>query len=173
VLPCALERSRSRRFANGQLTRQRRSSRRSASADTRWGAEDHPPAGADRAATRSTEPELNRRLRAAGSPAISVLAHPGYTATNLQTSGPTGLLNLSGRIGNLLRAQHVTMGALNQLYAATAPAVQGGEFYGPDGRGENRGHPKLVKPVPSATDTDAARRLWEVSEKLTGFSFAP
>ncbi|MDX3191279.1 oxidoreductase [Streptomyces sp. MN03-5084-2B] len=117
--------------------------------------------------------ELNRRLRAAGSPAISVLAHPGYTATNLQTSGPTGLLNLSGRISNLLMAQHVTMGALNQLYAATAPAVQGGEFYGPDGRGENRGHPKLVKPVPSATDTDAARRLWEVSEKLTGFSFAP
>ncbi|MDP5315708.1 oxidoreductase [Streptomyces poriferorum] len=117
--------------------------------------------------------ELDRRLRAAGSPAISVLAHPGYTATNLQTSGPTGLLNLSGRIGNLLMAQHVTKGALDQLCAATAPAVQGGEFYGPDGRGENRGHPKLVKPVASATDPDTARRLWEVSEKLTGLSFAP
>ncbi|WP_405901891.1 oxidoreductase [Streptomyces sp. NBC_00656] len=117
--------------------------------------------------------ELDRRLRAAGSPAISVLAHPGYTATNLQTSGPTGLLNLSGRIGNLLVAQHVTKGALDQLCAATAPAVQGGEFYGPDGRGENRGHPKLVKPVASATDPDTARRLWEVSEKLTGLSFAP
>ncbi|WP_329543085.1 oxidoreductase [Streptomyces sp. NBC_01358] len=117
--------------------------------------------------------ELDRRLRAAGSPAISVLAHPGYTATNLQTSGPTGLLNLSGRIGNLLMAQHVTKGALDQLCAATAPAVQGGEFYGPDGRGENRGHPKLVKPVASATDPGTARRLWEVSEKLTGLSFAP
>ncbi|MEV0749741.1 oxidoreductase [Streptomyces sp. NPDC050273] len=117
--------------------------------------------------------ELDRRLRAAGSPAISVLAHPGYTATNLQTSGPTGLLNLSGRIGNLLMAQHVTKGSLDQLCAATAPAVQGGEFYGPDGRGENRGHPKLVKPVASATDPGTARRLWEVSEKLTGLSFAP
>ncbi|GAA2735054.1 oxidoreductase [Actinocorallia aurantiaca] len=117
--------------------------------------------------------ELDRRLRAVGSPAISVLAHPGYTATNLQTSGPTGLLNLSGRIGNLLLAQHVTKGALDQLYAATAPAVQGGEFYGPDGWGENRGHPKPVNPAPSATDPDTARRLWEVSEKLTGVSFAP
>jgi NAD(P)-dependent dehydrogenase (short-subunit alcohol dehydrogenase family) len=117
--------------------------------------------------------ELDRRLRAVGSPAISVLAHPGYTATNLQTSGPTGLLNLSGRIGNLLLAQHVAKGALDQLYAATAPAVQGGEFYGPDGWGENRGHPKLVNPAPSATDPDTARRLWEVSEKLTGVSFAP
>lgn len=117
--------------------------------------------------------ELDRRLRAAYSPAISVLAHPGYTATNLQTSGPTGLLNLSGRIGNLLMAQHVTKGSLDQLCAATAPAVQGGEFYGPDGRGENRGHPKLVKPVASATDPGTARRLWEVSEKLTGLSFAP
>jgi len=116
--------------------------------------------------------ELDRRLRAAGSPAISVLAHPGYTATNLQTSGPTGLIALGGRIGNLLTAQHVTKGALDQLYAATAPGVQGGEFYGPDGRGESRGYPKLVKPVPSATDPDTARRLWEVSEKLTGVSFA-
>ncbi|MFD8221237.1 oxidoreductase [Streptomyces sp. NPDC059697] len=116
--------------------------------------------------------ELDRRLRAASSPAISVLAHPGYTATNLQTSGPTGLIALGGRIGNLLVAQHVTKGALDQLYAATATGVQGGEFYGPDGRGENRGHPKLVKPALSATNPDTARRLWEVSEKLTGVSFA-
>ncbi|WP_123666131.1 oxidoreductase [Actinocorallia herbida] len=116
--------------------------------------------------------ELDRRLRAAGSPAISVLAHPGYTATNLQTSGPTGLLSLGGRIGNLLLAQHVRMGALDQLYAATAPGVQSGEFYGPANLSESRGHPKLVRPVRSATDPDTARRLWEVSEKLTGVPFA-
>ncbi|GAB2826624.1 oxidoreductase [Actinocorallia aurea] len=115
--------------------------------------------------------ELDRRLRAAGDPAISVLAHPGYSATNLQTSGPTGLLSLGGRIGNLLLAQHVSKGALDQLYAATAPGVQGGEFYGPDGLGESRGHPVLVRPVRSATDPETARRLWDVSEKLTGVSF--
>ncbi|MDX6743928.1 oxidoreductase [Actinocorallia sp. A-T 12471] len=116
--------------------------------------------------------ELDRRLRASGSPAISVLAHPGYSATNLQTSGPTGVLNLGGRLGNLLLAQHVSKGALDQLYAATAPGVQGGEFYGPQGPGELRGYPKRVRPVRSATDPDTAARLWDVSEKMTGVSFA-
>lgn len=115
--------------------------------------------------------ELDRRLRAAGSPVISVLAHPGYAATNLQTSGPTGPIAFFGRIGNLLLAQHVSKGALNQLYAATAPDVQSGEFYGPDGLGESRGHPKLVKPVHSATAPAPARQLWEVSEKLTNVPF--
>jgi NAD(P)-dependent dehydrogenase (short-subunit alcohol dehydrogenase family) len=115
--------------------------------------------------------ELDRRLRAAASPAISVLAHPGYAATNLQTSGPTGLIKLAGHIGNMLVAQDVAMGALDQLYAATAPGVQGGAFYGPDGRGENKGHPKLVQPIPSATDPDTARRFWDLSEELTGVPF--
>ncbi|MCD0449321.1 SDR family oxidoreductase [Actinocorallia sp. API 0066] len=115
--------------------------------------------------------ELDRRLRASGSPVVSTLAHPGYAATNLQTSGPTGIINLGGRIGNLLLAQHVSKGALNQLYAATAPDVEGGSFYGPDGIAESRGHPKLVRPVRSATDPNTARRLWETSEKLTGIPF--
>ncbi len=115
--------------------------------------------------------ELDRRLRAAGSPIRSVLAHPGYSATNLQTSGPTGLLNLFMRIGNPLLAQSADIGALNQLYAATDPKAQGGEFYGPDGMAESRGYPTVVQPTPTATDRETARRLWAVSEELTGVRY--
>jgi hypothetical protein len=60
------------------------------------------------------------------------------------------------------------MGALPQLYAATAPDVQGGEFFGPDGFMEQKGHPTRVKAIKRAHDTDVARRLWEHSEELTG-----
>jgi NAD(P)-dependent dehydrogenase (short-subunit alcohol dehydrogenase family) len=115
--------------------------------------------------------ELDRRLRAAGRPIRSVLAHPGYSATNLQTSGPTGLMPMLFRVGNALFAQSADQGALPQLYAATDPNAGSGEFYGPDGLGENRGYPTVVKPVPAATDPELGRRLWELSEQLTGVSY--
>jgi NAD(P)-dependent dehydrogenase (short-subunit alcohol dehydrogenase family) len=115
--------------------------------------------------------ELDRRLRAAGLPIRSILAHPGYSATNLQSSGPTGLANVLMKIGNPLFAQSVEIGVLNQLYAATDPAAQGGQFIGPDGMGESRGYPTLVQPIAAATDAALAARLWELSEKLTGVRF--
>ncbi|WP_324795697.1 oxidoreductase [Streptomyces cyaneofuscatus] len=115
--------------------------------------------------------ELHRRLTAAGSPVRSVLAHPGYTATRLQTSAPTGLVKLLfGRV-LLPLAQHPDAGALPQLYAATAPGVRGGELIGPDGRGELRGGPIRVPLAPAATDAETGRRLWEVSEELTDVRF--
>lgn len=112
--------------------------------------------------------ELDRRVRAAGIPIRSVLAHPGYAATNLQLSGPTGVLNLFMRIGNRFIAQSAEMGALNQLYAATAPGVEGGQFIGPDGKNEMKGHPTIVQPIASARDQGVASRLWQLSEELTG-----
>jgi NAD(P)-dependent dehydrogenase (short-subunit alcohol dehydrogenase family) len=115
--------------------------------------------------------ELDRRLRAAGSPVRSVLAHPGYTATNLQTSGPTGLAKAMGRWGNQLLAQQVGTGVLPQVYAATLPEVAGGQFIGPDGLLELRGRPRPVRPSAAGADPDTARRLWEVSEDLTGVRF--
>ncbi|MFE6697683.1 oxidoreductase [Streptomyces sp. NPDC057718] len=116
--------------------------------------------------------ELHRRLAASGSPVRSVLAHPGYTATHLQTSGPTGLVKIL--FGTVLRplAQHPDAGALPQLYAATAPGVRGGELIGPDGRGELRGGPTRVPLAATATDAGTGRRLWEVSEGLTDVRFA-
>jgi hypothetical protein len=68
-------------------------------------------------------------------------------------------------------AQSAERGALPQLYAATAPDVEGGQFYGPDGFQQARGSPTVVQPVGRARDEETARRLWEVSEKLTGVSY--
>ncbi|MFH8974348.1 oxidoreductase [Streptomyces sp. NPDC017890] len=115
--------------------------------------------------------ELHRRLTEAGSPVRSMLAHPGYTATSLQTSAPTGMVKmLFGRILIPL-AQSPGRGALPQLYAATDPSVEGGEFIGPDGLAELRGGPARVRLSPAAADAETGRRLWEVSERLTDVRF--
>jgi len=115
--------------------------------------------------------ELDRRLRAAGSPAISVFAHPGYAATNLQSSGPTGLMKSVMKITNKVIAQAPERGALPSLYAATAPDVEGGDYFGPDGPAEMRGHPKKVKAKDDAYDAEVGARLWTVSEELTGVQY--
>jgi NAD(P)-dependent dehydrogenase (short-subunit alcohol dehydrogenase family) len=112
--------------------------------------------------------ELDRRIRATGLPVKSILAHPGYSNTNLQSSGPTGLLNALMKISNPLFAQSAAMGALDQLYAAVAPSAESGMLYGPDGFAEMRGYPIEVQPIESAKNEETARRLWEVSEDLTG-----
>jgi NAD(P)-dependent dehydrogenase (short-subunit alcohol dehydrogenase family) len=115
--------------------------------------------------------ELDRRLRAAGVPVASVLAHPGFAATNLQRVSPTGLRRVAVAIGTTLLSQPAERGAWSQLYAATAPGVEGGQFFGPAGRTELRGHPAGVRPDPKATDPETARRLWEVSSDLTGVTY--
>lgn len=117
--------------------------------------------------------ELHRRLSATGSPVRSVLAHPGYTVTSLQTSAPIGLWRVVlGRIGNPLFAQSAGAGALPQLYAATQPGVLSGEFIGPAGVAELRGAPTRVKLAPGAADVETGRRLWELSERATLVRFA-
>jgi NAD(P)-dependent dehydrogenase (short-subunit alcohol dehydrogenase family) len=112
--------------------------------------------------------ELHRRLRTNGIGLRSVLAHPGYTATNLQSSGPTGLAKVLGKLGNKVMAQDVSMGALPQIYAAAGADVESGQFWGPDGRNESKGYPTLVQPLDEARDRELGRRLWDVSEELTG-----
>lgn len=115
--------------------------------------------------------ELDRRLRAASASTISVFAHPGYSATNLQSTGPTGPAKAVMAVTNRVIAQSAERGALPTLYAATAPGVGGGEYYGPDGIAELRGFPKQVKAIDDAYDSETGRRLWEESEKLTGVSY--
>ncbi|MGB8942966.1 MAG: oxidoreductase [Streptomyces sp.] len=117
--------------------------------------------------------ELHLRLTDSRSPIRSVLAHPGYTATNLQMGTPTGLWRvLLGCIGNPLFAQRPADGALPQLYAATDPEVESGQFIGPGGLAELRGAPARVQLAPVAADTETGRRLWELSEQLTDVRFA-
>jgi len=115
--------------------------------------------------------ELDRRLRAAGSSAISLLAHPGYSATNLQSTGPTGVMKRVMSVTNRVVAQGAEKGALPTLYAATAPDAEGGDYYGPDGFMEFRGNPTHVDVIDEAKDPEVARRLWEVSEELTGVRY--
>ena len=115
--------------------------------------------------------ELERRLKAAGRQLISVAAHPGYSATNLQLSGPPPHERVLLRIGNRLIAQSAEVGALPLLYAATAPGLPGGSYVGPDGPGEIRGHPVLVQATRRAHDAEEARRLWDISERLTGVTY--
>ncbi|MFE6775118.1 oxidoreductase [Streptomyces sp. NPDC057702] len=111
--------------------------------------------------------ELHRRLTVTRNPVRSVLAHPGYTATRLQSSAPVGRWRLLLGIATPLFAQRAERGALPQLYAATAPEVAGGDFIGPAGPGELRGAPTRVRPSATAKDADTGRRLWELSEELT------
>ena len=75
------------------------------------------------------------------------------------------------RVANRLVAQSAEIGALPLLYAATAPGLPGGSYVGPDGMGEMRGHPILVRATKRANDATAARRLWEISERLTGITY--
>ena len=115
--------------------------------------------------------ELDRRARDAGLDLVSVAAHPGYAATNLQFNAPPLHERLVMRVSNALVAQSAEMGALPLLYAATAPDLTGGLYIGPDGRGEARGHPVVVVPSRRALDPEAAARLWQVSEELTGVRY--
>jgi NAD(P)-dependent dehydrogenase (short-subunit alcohol dehydrogenase family) len=116
--------------------------------------------------------ELQRRLAEAGSEVRATAAHPGYAATNLQSRTESFVQNTVMAVGNRLFAQNDEMGALPTLYAATQD-IPGGSFVGPDGIGEQRGHPKLVGRSPSAKNGDTARKLWDLSEQLTGVSYPP
>ncbi|GLW33669.1 oxidoreductase [Actinoplanes regularis] len=115
--------------------------------------------------------ELHRRLIAAGNPIRSVLAHPGFTRTNMQRAGTVGVNRMMLRLATPLIAQSAARGALSILYAATADPVRGGDFYGPSGPGELRGDPKLVEPSADARDPQLGARLWTVSEQLTGVRY--
>ncbi len=116
--------------------------------------------------------ELQRRAAQAGAALLSLAAHPGYADTNLQFAGPDRFYEKAYmRIGNKLFAQSADMGALPTLYAATFPGLPGGTYVGPGGPGEQRGHPKVVTAAGKAYDEQAWRRLWELSEQLTGVHY--
>jgi NAD(P)-dependent dehydrogenase (short-subunit alcohol dehydrogenase family) len=114
--------------------------------------------------------ELDRRLSAKGAPTIAVAAHPGGSNTEL-TRNLWPVLQVPIRLAWGLLAQSAEMGALPTLRAATDPDVRGGQYYGPDGIGEQRGHPELVESTARARDESVASRLWTVSEELTGVTF--
>lgn len=117
--------------------------------------------------------ELSRRLAAASRKTLTAAAHPGYAATNLQGVGAQMTGSKLGAwfmdTGNAVLAQSAAMGALPTLYAATAD-VKSGEYFGPDGLLELKGHPRRCDSNAKSKDVESARRLWELSEQLTGVS---
>jgi NAD(P)-dependent dehydrogenase (short-subunit alcohol dehydrogenase family) len=116
--------------------------------------------------------ELQRRLTQAGSPVIATAAHPGLAATNLlKSDNRRRMVSLVEKVAKLF-AQSDEGGALPTLYAAVAD-IPGNSYAGPSGFLEGRGAPKLVGRSAAAQDAEVAQRLWEVSEKLTGVTFAP
>ena len=119
--------------------------------------------------------ELQRRLDLTGIATLALSAHPGYAATNLQTGGPRmsnrGWMERITNLGNQIFAQTAEMGALPTLFAATFPGLPGDSYVGPDGAFEHHGHPRLVDRSKAAKNDADARRLWSVSEELTGVRF--
>ena len=114
--------------------------------------------------------ELQRRLAAAGARTQALAAHPGKARTEL-----IRYLSRWQRVVDLIVEEPLghsaAMGALATLRAATDPAASGGEYYGPAGRGELRGYPRLVASNGRARDAEAQQRLWRESERLTGVSY--
>jgi NAD(P)-dependent dehydrogenase (short-subunit alcohol dehydrogenase family) len=117
--------------------------------------------------------ELQRQAVDHKTALTAAAAHPGYAATNL-TSGPaTGLAFLRPvlRTADKIIGQTDAMGALPQLYAATMPDVMADDYWGPDAMRQQRGYPTRVGRTKHAQNADDARRLWEMSEELTGVSY--
>ncbi|MEU1400560.1 SDR family NAD(P)-dependent oxidoreductase [Micromonospora zamorensis] len=113
--------------------------------------------------------ELQRRLAAHGT-TVAVAAHPGVSNTELTRNTPSVVRRPVTWLAPVI-TQPATAGALPTLRAATDPSVLGGQYYGPDGLGEVRGHPRLVTSSPESYDVTVQQRLWAVSEDLTGVRF--
>jgi NAD(P)-dependent dehydrogenase (short-subunit alcohol dehydrogenase family) len=117
--------------------------------------------------------ELQRRSDAAGWGITSIAAHPGVSRTDLLHNAP-GRRSVQGLARSFMwfLFQPAAQGALPTLFAATSADARKGAYYGPDKLGETRGYPTEAAIPPQALEVHAARRLWEVSEELTGISFA-
>jgi NAD(P)-dependent dehydrogenase (short-subunit alcohol dehydrogenase family) len=109
--------------------------------------------------------ELSERVAEEGTGPMVLSAHPGWTATDLQRHSGTI------RAFNPFVAMQPWQGALPTLYAATAPDAKAGEYYGPHGIMEMRGYPVRVGTTEEAKDRAVAKRLWRVSEEMTGAQF--
>ncbi|TDP92949.1 SDR family NAD(P)-dependent oxidoreductase [Labedaea rhizosphaerae] len=116
--------------------------------------------------------ELQERLRAEGSPVLSVAAHPGFTGTEIAAAGARnqGLGAVARPLNALTKAvsQSVPEGTIPVLYAATAPDVLGGGYYGPRKFGEFFRGVGPARVDPRAQDRTLRTRLWDRTAELTG-----
>ena len=102
---------------------------------------------------------------------IAVAAHPGVSDTNLfNHAAPQWLMSILRPLF-LFMIQPASMGALPEIRAAVDADVKGGQYYGPDGKKEMKGYPVVVESTEASHNKEDARKLWELSEKLTGVKF--
>jgi hypothetical protein len=112
--------------------------------------------------------ELHRRIQATRTPLMSTACHPGYAITNLEKYTTGVEMKLLTALLRPWASHDAAHGALPTLYATTSAEARPGGYYGPDGPLEAKGHP-LAVPIPKhAIDTPVAKRLWAISEELTG-----
>ena len=115
--------------------------------------------------------ELDRRIKKAGASILSTCCHPGYSATNLQFTGPTGLFKFLYAILNPLLAQSSYKGSIPTVLAAAGTEAESGGYYGPRGFLEAGGRVSDATVHSKALDEDIAHRLWEETENLLNFKF--
>ena len=114
--------------------------------------------------------ELDRRLLSAGSPAIAVACHPGVADTELTKNFPSFMVSLFRPVSSLFM-NTAAQGAWPTLAAAAGDDVEGGQYFGPSRNGEWTGPAREVQPRPKAMRIELAKRLWDVSEEMTGIRY--
>jgi NAD(P)-dependent dehydrogenase (short-subunit alcohol dehydrogenase family) len=114
---------------------------------------------------------LARRSKAKGAPTIATAAHPGAADTDLLRTMPGGIRQVSRFFSSTCTAQNADTGAEPTVRAAADPSVQNGQYFGPGGFDEQKGHPKVVASSAQPHDEDTQRRLWTVSEELTDVTY--
>ncbi|SDR32216.1 oxidoreductase [Pseudovibrio sp. Tun.PSC04-5.I4] len=128
--------------------------------------------GQSKLATLMFALELQRRLTEAGSKSFVAAGHPGYSATHLQSTGPTGLMNQAYKVMNKFFAQPAMKGALPTVLAAAGLEAEPGGYYGPQKRMETVGPVGEAQIASHALRPEVARKLWGESEWLVDFKWA-
>ena len=115
--------------------------------------------------------ELQRRFQSRDHDVIALAAHPGIAATSLANHLFFNLISWLIQPVMKMIFQSSAMGALPSLRAAVDPGARGGQYYGPDGKGEKSGYPIIVDSNPASKNEKDARTLWQISEELTGIKY--
>ena len=116
--------------------------------------------------------DLDRRLKNAGSNVVCIACHPGYTDTNLQSTGPRGFMKAILAVMNKLMAQKTTAGSIPTVLAAAGKEAQRGGYYGPQDSSEYRGRVSDASVADYALDEAAQQKLWKMSEQFVNFKWA-
>ncbi len=116
--------------------------------------------------------DLHRRFAESGSPMRAIVVHPGWSATNLQSTGPGKVMEWLMGLGNALLAQSAERGSWPLVLAAADPEARAGRYYGPTRRGQLAGPVDLCPIAECGQDENAARRLWDVSTEMTGANWS-